>query len=58
MYGLSMISNDLADPKQRTRNQYLVFVMAIYVRALALQGWVQSITGLGSHKFDSTDHIR
>jgi hypothetical protein len=42
MYGLSTISNDLADPKQRTKNQHLVFVVVIYVRGLALQGRNQS----------------
>lgn len=36
MYGLSVISNDLADPKQRTKNEHLVFVVVIYVCALAL----------------------
>jgi hypothetical protein len=40
MYGLSVISNDLADPKQRTKNQHLVFVVVIYVCVLALQGVV------------------
>jgi hypothetical protein len=38
MCGLSVISNDLADPKQRTKNEHLVFVVVIYVCALALQG--------------------
>ena len=38
MYGLSAISNNLADPKQRTKNQHLVFVVVIYVCGLALQG--------------------
>ena len=45
LYGLSVINSDLAEPKQRTKNQHLVFVVVIYVCALALQGLLDSLMG-------------